>query len=332
MRGIAVREPRRARMRALFFDGRGLREVRRPLPRPGRGEALVRVRLAGICSTDLEILKGYYSFRGVPGHEFVGTVESAPSRRFIGKRVVGEINVPCGRCALCRAGLGTHCPARGVVGIDKRDGAFAEYLALPERNLHVVPGGLPDEEAVFTELVAAACEILEQVPIARRDRVLVLGDGRLAAMAAQVVSLASGDVSVLGRSPRKLAALRALGIETHGPREGRRLGRRHDVVVDCTGNPAGLALAASLVRPRGVIVLKSTYQGELGWNPAPIVVDEITIVGSRCGPFDRALELLAGRAISVRPFLTAAYPFERWANAFRRARGASAFKVLLRMS
>jgi threonine dehydrogenase-like Zn-dependent dehydrogenase len=319
-------------MRALLFDGRKLREVERPLPRPARGGALVRVRLAGICSTDLEILKGYFSFRGVPGHEFVGTVVSAPSGRLAGKRVVGEINVPCGRCALCRAGLGTHCPSREVLGIAGRDGAFAEYLTLPARNLHVVPAGLSDEEAAFTELVAAACEVVEQVPVSRRDRVLVLGDGRLAAMAAQVVSLTGSRVAVLGRAPRKLAVIRTLGIETFGSREGRRFGRRHDVVVDCTGSPAGLSLAASLVRPRGVIVLKSTYRGSLDWNPAPLVVDEITVVGSRCGPFERALDLLARRKISVRPFLTAVYPFERWERAVRRARGAGSFKVLMRMS
>lgn len=319
-------------MRALVFDGRKLNEAAKRMPRRGRGEALVRVRLAGICSTDLEILKGYFSFRGVLGHEFVGTVVEAPSRGLAGKRVVGEINVPCGRCAACRAGLRMHCPARGVIGIAGRDGAFAEHLALPARNLHLVPERLADEEAVFAELVAAACEITEQVKIARRDRVLVLGDGRLAAMAAQVVSLASDRVAVIGRSPRKLAAIGSLGIETLDLAKGKRLDRTHDVVIECSGSPAGLALAASLVRPRGTIVLKSTYQGELRWNPAPIVVDEITVVGSRCGPFDRALGLLAAGRIATAPFLTATYPFERWRAAFRRAGRVDSFKVLMRMS
>jgi threonine dehydrogenase-like Zn-dependent dehydrogenase len=319
-------------MHALLFDGRTMREVERPLPRRARGDALIRVRMAGICSTDLEILRGYFSFRGVPGHEFVGTVVTAPESSLVGARVVGEINAPCGRCELCRAGLGKHCAARTVLGIAGRDGAFAEYLALPVRNLHPVPDALGDEEAAFTELVAAACEIPGRISMKRRDRVLVLGDGRLAAMAAQIVSLESDRVAVLGRSPRKLAAIRALGIETIRLGEAQRLGRRHDIVIDCTGRPAGLPLAASLVRPRGVIVVKSTYRGELRWNPAPLVVDEITLVGSRCGPFARALDLLVRGRIRVRPFLTAVYPFERWERAFRRARLAGSFKVLIRMA
>jgi threonine dehydrogenase-like Zn-dependent dehydrogenase len=318
-------------MKALHFDGKKIALRTVPAPRPRRGEALVKVRLAGICSTDLEIARGYMSFRGIPGHEFVGTVVSAPSNALAGKRVVGEINVPCGKCATCRAGLGGHCAARGVLGISGRNGAFAEYLTLPAKNLHVVPARLRDEEAAFTELVAAACEIVEQVEISARDRVLVLGDGRLAAMAAQVLGTRTKRLAVLGRSARKLAALRELGLETLGPGSAAALVRSQDVVVECTGSPRGLPLAARLVKPRGTIVLKSTYHGALDWNPAPLVVDEITVIGSRCGPFEPALSLLARGSVRVLPFLSAVYPLERWEAAFRAARRADAFKILLRM-
>jgi threonine dehydrogenase-like Zn-dependent dehydrogenase len=319
-----------SRMKALLFDGTRLRLADVQRPRPRRGEALIRVRLAGICSTDLEIMRGYMAFRGVIGHEFVGTVVSAPLRRLVGKRVVGEINIPCGRCAVCREGLGKHCPKRRVLGISARDGAFAEYLALPIGNLHAVPHALTDEEAAFTELVAAACEIPERIAVCRSDRVLVLGDGRLAAMVAQVLSTRTARLAVLGLNRRKLSALRRLGIRTH---ESSRSAMRHawDFVIECTGNPAGLPLAAALVRPRGTIVLKSTYHGNLEWNPAPLAVNEITVAGSRCGPFEPALELIRTGRVKVLPFLSAVYPIERWEAAFRTARRDGTFKVLIRM-
>jgi threonine dehydrogenase-like Zn-dependent dehydrogenase len=258
-------------------------------------------------------------------------VVSASAKRLIGKRVVGEINVPCGRCATCKAGLGRHCASRGVIGISGRNGAFAEYLALPVKNLHVVPAGLSDEEAAFTELVAAACEISEQIRIRREDSVLILGDGRLAAMVAQVLSPGTARLAVLGRNSRKLSALRKLGIRTHGPRAAKSLLRSQDIVIECTGSPLGLPLAAKLAKPRGRVVLKSTFHGNLEWNPAPLVVDEITVVGSRCGPFEPALSLLRKGTVKVLPFLSAVYPFERWEAAFRAARRPGAFKVLIRM-
>jgi threonine dehydrogenase-like Zn-dependent dehydrogenase len=318
-------------MKALRFDGRTIELADLPRPRPRPGEALVRVRLAGICSTDLEILRGYLSFRGVPGHEFVGTVVSSPLKRLAGARVTGEINVPCGTCELCAAGLGKHCASRSVLGISGRAGAFAEYLALPVGNLHVVPRALSDEEAAFTELVAAACEITERVAIGRADRVLVLGDGRLAAMAAQVVAARTPRVAVLGLNRAKLAAIARLGVETLDGARSAGPGRPYDVVIECTGSPSGLPLAASLVRPRGTIVLKSTYEAELRWNPSSIAVDEITIVGSRCGPFPRALELMRTGKVKVLPFLSAVYPLARWRGALRAARRAGSFKVLIRM-
>jgi len=318
-------------MKALVFDGKKLALSTVPSPRLRAGEALVKVHLAGICSTDLEIVRGYMSFRGIPGHEFVGTVVSASAKRFVGKRVVGEINLPCGRCAACKTGFGRHCASRGVIGISGRNGAFAEYLALPVKNLHVVPASLSDEEAAFTELVAAACEIPEQIEIRREDRVLILGDGRLAAMVAQVLSPRTTRLAVLGRNSRKLSVLRTLGIKTHGPRAARTLLRSQDLVIECTGSPLGLPLAAKLVKPRGRIVLKSTFHGNLEWNPAPLVIDEITVVGSRCGPFEPALSLLAQGTVRVLPFLSAVYPLASGEAAFRAARRAGAFKVLIRM-
>lgn len=320
------------KMKALVFDGTTLRERSVPRPRPRRGEALVRVHCAGICSTDLEIMRGYQSFRGIPGHEFVGTVVSAPARSLVGKRVVGEINLPCGTCSTCRSGLSKHCPARGVLGIQARDGAFAQYLALPRENLHVVPPRLSDEEAAFTELVAAACEIPTRVSIRRDDSIVVLGDGRLAAMVAQVVSLRTEKVVVLGIDHSKLSRIGILGIETHDAKRAKGLRRKQDIVIDCTGSPQGLPFAAELVKPRGTIVVKSTYEGNLEWNPAPLVVDEITVMGSRCGPFGTALKLLSQGKVEVLPFLSAVYPLSRWEEAFRRARSADAFKVLIRMS
>ena len=320
-----------SRMKALLFDGKRIKLADVPRPRRLGGEALIKVRVAGLCSTDLEIVRGYMAFRGIPGHEFVGTVVSAPARRLVGARVVGEINVPCGTCPACAAGLGKHCASRSVLGISGRSGAFAEYLTLPVENLHVVPAGLSDEEAAFTELLAAACEICERNVIRASDRVLVLGDGRLAAMVAQVLSTKTAHLAVLGVNRRKLAALRNLGIATFVPGRARTLPRAHDFVIECTGSPAGLPLAARLVRPRGTIVLKSTYHEKLEWNPSPLVVDEITVMGSRCGPFERALRLLRKGRVKVSPFLSAVYALERWETAFREARRRDTFKVLIRM-
>jgi len=248
-----------------------------------------------------------------------------------GARVTGEINVPCGRCPTCAAGLGKHCAERSVLGISGRNGAFAEYLTLPVENLHIIPEGLTDEEAAFTELVAAACEIPERIKIRRGDKVLVLGDGRLAAMVTQVLAQRTAHLAVLGINRRKLSVMRKLGFKAYAMNRAKEFMRAQDFVVDCTGSPSGLPLAAKLARPRGTIVLKSTYHGNLDWNPAPLAVDEITVVGSRCGPFERALELLRKGKVKVLPFVSAAYALEHWERAFRTARRADTFKVLIRM-
>lgn len=316
-------------MRALSFDGKVLSEIRTSKPRRGKGEALIRVSMAGICSTDLEILGGYMDFRGIPGHEFTGTVEKASSSRLVGRRVTGEINIPCLSCELCKGGLSKHCPGREVLGISGRGGAFAEYLVLPERNLHTVPPNISDEEAVFTELLAAACEIPARVRIAKGARVAVLGDGRLASMAAQVLALKGAQVTVAGKNRKKLEMFASLGIEAvEMPQEGYP-GRPFDVVVECTGSHSGPDAACSMVRPRGTVVLKSTFRGRGSWNPTAVVLDELKVTGSRCGPFRPALALLRSGDVKVLPFLSGVYPFSKWKTAFRESRRTDNFKIAI---
>ncbi|HEY76974.1 MAG TPA: alcohol dehydrogenase catalytic domain-containing protein [Thermoflexia bacterium] len=321
-------------MRALVYDGEALRlREDYPQPVPPPGEALVRVRLAGICNTDLEIVRGYMGFQGVLGHEFVGTVvecadgTAAPS--LVGRRVVGEINAYCGECPTCRAGRPTHCPNRTTLGIWGRDGAFAEYLTLPARNLYPVPDGLPDEAAVFTEPLAAALEILEQVHIRPTDRVVVLGDGKLGLLVAQVVALLGCDLVVVGRHPEKLAILARRGVST--ALAGETDGLVADVVVECTGRPEGFATAKRLLRPRGTLVLKSTYHGQVEADLTALVVDEISLVGSRCGPFPPALRLLQRGLVDVRPLISEIYPLSEGEKAFARAAEPGTLKVLLRV-
>jgi threonine dehydrogenase-like Zn-dependent dehydrogenase len=299
-----------------------------PGPPPVDGEARLRVRLAGICGTDLELVRGYYPFTGVPGHEFVGTVEQAPSApEWIGRRVVGEINAACGACATCRSGRRTHCPARTVLGIRGRAGAFAERLTLPIANLHEVPPTVPDEEAVFTEPLAAALQIQAQVPLRADQRVLVLGAGRLGTLVARTLVRTGAQVRVVARLPARRDQLRAAGVDAVAPEDV--AAASADVVVDCTGHPDGFARARAAVRPRGTIVLKSTYAGEAPVNLSAVVVDEITVVGSRCGAFAPALELLAARVVPVRDLLQARFPFARGPDAFEEAARPGALKVLL---
>ncbi|MEK6710959.1 MAG: alcohol dehydrogenase catalytic domain-containing protein [Nitrospinota bacterium] len=300
-----------------------------PEPRPGPGEALVRVRLAGVCATDLEILKGYMGFRGVLGHEFVGVVEGPAGHPLRGRRVVGEINCGCGRCALCAGGLERHCPARGVLGILNRDGAFAEYVALPDRNLHPVPEGVPDEAAVFCEPLAACFEPLEQRPGLARGRVLVVGDGRLGLLQAQVFRQAGAEAAVLGRHPAKLALLDGQDIARFTDPAGAGRGGRWPVVVEATGSAQGFCLALSLTAPRGVLVLKSTVAGAAELNLAPVVIDEIEVVGSRCGPFAPALAALASGRVRTAGMIHARYPLARGLEALARAGERGTLKVLL---
>lgn len=303
-------------------------------PRPvGAGECLIRVIAAGICGTDLELLRGYAGFSGVPGHEFVGVVEEAPERDadWVGRRVVGEITVGCGRCPGCRAAGRGHCDVRTVVGIRGRDGAFAEYLSLPPENLHTVPETIDDVTAVFTEPTAAACRVAEQVPIGPGLRAAVVGAGRLGLLVAQVLRHYGADVRVIGRSESSRVLAATLGFETVSvDSAATSLARQFDLVVDATGAPEGFAVAGTLVRPRGTVVLKSTFHGETPVALSPFVVDEITLVGSRCGPFDTALEVLASGGVQVKPLVTAIRPLEQAIEAFGLARTGA--KVILTMA
>ncbi|HEV8657966.1 MAG TPA: alcohol dehydrogenase catalytic domain-containing protein [Thermoanaerobaculia bacterium] len=289
-------------MRGLWLEDRQLR-LRDDLPKPEReGEVTVRVLLAGICNTDIELTRGYYPFAGVPGHEFVGEVD--------GKRVVGEINASCGRCEACRAGRRTHCENRSVLGIINRNGAFAEFLTLPAENLHVVPDEITDEEAVFTEPLAAALEIQAQVRITSDDRVLVVGAGKLGRLIAQTLALTGCKLTVVGR-----------GSLPSG---------KFDIAVECTGNPEGFSIARKALRPRGTLVMKSTYTGDLTINAAALVVDEITLVGSRCGPFAPALQLLAEHKVDVSPLVDAIYPLDDAVAAFEHAQRRGALKCIIK--
>lgn len=313
-------------MLALEWNGSGLRVVERPAPRLDADGALVRVHLAGICNTDLELIKGYMGFRGVLGHEFVGTVAEGPAQ-WAGRRVVGEINFACRRCATCRSGLPRHCPTRRVMGILDADGAFAEYVALPVANLHGVPDGVADDAAVFAEPLAAAFEILAQVRVEPGALCVVLGDGKLGLLAAQVLAQAGARVLAVGRHDDKLAILRRRGIDTILLERWDRA--RADIVVDATGSHAGFALAAAATRPRGTLVLKSTVAGTAPLDLAPLVIDEITVVGSRCGPFEPALSALATRRVEVGSLVSARYALRDAADALRAAARPGAMKVLI---
>lgn len=312
-------------MRALVFDGQLTYRPERPAPTPRDGEVLVRVQRAGICETDLQLMKGYMAFRGILGHEFVGVAESGP---FAGRRVVGEINCACERCETCRAGLPTHCSNRTVLGILDHDGAFADMISVPQRNLHLVPDSLPTDIAVFTEPLAAAFQIPAQVAIRPDDRIIVLGDGRLGNLCAQVLAARSGHVLVVGKHLAKLALLNARGIATALLTDALDA-RSADVVVDCTGSASGVPTALKLVRPRGTIVLKTTVAGEQTLALAPFVIDEVTLVGSRCGPFDQALAALEAGAVDVAPLISARFDLPRGAEAFEHATAPGVLKVLL---
>lgn len=295
------------------------------------GESLVRVLLAGICNTDIEITRGYAGFSGIPGHEFVGVVEEAPEAGLVGQRVVGEINAGCGTCALCAQGDPRHCPSRTVLGIRGRDGAFAEYLSLPTKNLLAVPEALSDEEAVFTEPLAAAAEIMEQTTIEPRDRVVIIGDGKLGLLIAQVIRLTECQLTLIGKHGNKLAIAQRRGIQTLRLDEAAALDPASmDCVIEATGSPSGFDLALRLVRPRGRMVLKSTFFGGLHMDTSRLVVNEITLLGSRCGRFSRALELLTAHRVHVTDLLSEVLPLEDGVRAFELAQAPGVLKVLLR--
>jgi threonine dehydrogenase-like Zn-dependent dehydrogenase len=315
-------------MLSVHLDA-GKVEIRHTAPpeRPA-GFALIRLILGGICNTDLELQRGYYGFSGVPGHEFVGEVVDADSKELIGRRVVGEINLACGHCSWCRRGMGRHCPGRSVLGIVRHPGTFREFLTLPERNLYVIPDSIPSEIAVFAEPLAAACEILDQVQIPCGSPVAVLGDGKLGLLVAQVLQANGYRVHQFGRHPEKLRIAANAGVTTE-IRGGHLPEAQYQWVVDATGSQAGLHAAARMVEPRGTIILKSTVHGEIPLDTAPLIVNEITLVGSRCGRFEPAIELLRLGAIDVSSMISERMPLASAPAAFERAAQRGVLKVLL---
>ena len=319
-------------MKALRVDKKKLavREIEKP--EPGQ-EAVVRVLLSGICNTDLEIARGYAGFKGTIGHEFVGVVEETPDGSLLGRRVVGEINAGCGKCELCRSGDPRHCRNRTVLGIVGRDGAHAEFLRLPIANLLPVPDKVVDEHAVFTEPLAAACGIMERVAIKNTDHVAVIGDGKLGLLCAQAIALSGASVLLIGKHAEKLRIAERRGIETATVKAAAKRRNEFDVVVEASGSPSGFAGALKLLRPRGVLVLKSTFQGNANIgeiDQARLVVDEIDILGSRCGRFQPALDLLKKGAIDIDSLISEEYPLARGVHAMERAGKKGILKVFLR--
>lgn len=333
-------------MLAFQLEKGKLRLIEKPAPKLLPGWALVRVRLAGICNTDVEILRGYHTFRGTPGHEFVGEVaelagvSASERKKWIGRRVCGEINVTCSAygltpvCEFCKRGLKTHCARRTVLGIVAQDGAFAEYLTLPLENLHLVPDSVTDEQAVFVEPLAAALEILEQVDVKRFGSTAVLGDGKLAQLIARVLLMTIPRVVMYGKHEKKLTLARRAGIETKKVRgdasDLKRVKENYGLLVEATGSPSGLALAQQMTEPRGTLMLKSTFHGAAPVETWPIVVKEINVLGSRCGPFEKAVALLRAGKIDPRPLIARAFPLGHAQKAMVFAQRAGVMKVLLK--
>lgn len=333
-------------MLAFAVHNGNLREVTKPLAKLRPRWALIRVRLTGVCHTDIEILRGYHQFRGIPGHEFVGEVTDvegvSAARRYhwLGKRVVGEINVSCSAynykplCDFCRRGLKTHCARRTVLGIVAHDGAFAEYLALPLENLHAIPANVPDEQAVFVEPLAAACQILDQIQVRKLPNAAVLGDGKLAQLIARVLKAAGVAVTLYGKHQSKLRLALRAGTATRivqgNATDLKRIKDSYRLVVEATGSPSGLILAQQITEPRGTLVLKSTFHGAAPVETWPTVVKEITVVGSRCGPFAKAIAHLRSRKIDPTPLISRTFPLKEAPEAIRYAQQPNVMKVLLK--
>lgn len=318
-------------MKAVVFDN-GLRlDNNYPMPEPKKGEAIIKVNTIGICNTDYEITLGYMGYKGILGHEFTGVVEKAENKDLIGKRVVGEINCGCGECEWCAQGLERHCFNRTTLGIWKREGCFAEYVSLPEKNLLVIPDNVSDEEAVFTEPLAAALEILEQVHIPPYKKVIVLGDGKLGLIIALALSAAGLDITLVGKHEEKLKIAAEQGVKTKLLSE-LKIEKAYDFVVEATGSISGFETSVALTKPRGTLILKSTIAASKEFNLAPIVVDEITIVGSRCGQFAPALRMLEQKRIDVKPLISDIFDIDASIAAFERNKEKSSVKVLVKVN
>lgn len=334
----------------LCFTVRKNRLVAAQKPQPAlkSGWALIRIRLAGICNTDVEILRGYHNFHGTPGHEFVGEVVAVRGvsreveKRWLGKRVCGEINISCSGlgykpvCDFCRGGLKTHCARRTVLGIVNHDGAFAEYLTLPLESLHIIPPSISDEKAVFVEPLAAACQILDQLNIRQFPSAAVLGDGKLAQLIAMVLHAAGCEITLYGKHDSKLALARRAGIKTNvvlgNDSDLKTVKENYRLVVEATGSPTGLRLAQQMTEPRGTLLLKSTFHGAAPVETWPIVVKEITVVGSRCGPFAKAIRLLRSGKVDPTPLISRTFPLKDAAKAIVYAQERGLMKVLLKCS
>jgi len=315
-------------MKALHFDGQKMTFLTDYDP-PKPGETLVKINLAGICGTDIEILSGYMSYQGILGHEFVGVIKESQDSHMIEKRVVGEINVGCGICELCKKGLERHCPHRTVLGILRRNGAFAQYLSLPEKNLHVIPDQISDEQAVFVEPLAAAFEIKEQINLKQESNIALVGDGRLAQLVALVLNLSCQNITCFGRHKNKLELLKNLGIKT-------KIGidsddnQKFDIVVEATGSNSGFTDSMKLIKPKGTVILKSTLASKTNLDLTSMVINEVSVIGSRCGPFRPAINALASGRISVDNLIDSTYSLEKFQDAFEQAKKPDILKVLLK--
>ncbi len=316
-------------MRALVFSNTLCYKNNYTDPEPHKGEALIRVTHAGICNTDLEIIKGYMNFSGIPGHEFVGVVEDSQSPGLTGKRVTGEINIACDECIYCKSGMQNHCAERSVLGIHDKDGVFAEYTTLPTKNLHLIPDSVSDENAVFIEPLAAAFEIIEQVDISCNDNVCILGDGKLGMLVGQVLALTGCRLIVLGRHESKLAVLEDLGIRTGKSDEV--IEGVFDVVVDCTGSRSGINTALKIVKPGGRIVLKTTLAKSGAVDLNSVVVNELTLIGSRCGPFSPAIRSIEEGKVDVSSLVSGTFSLEDGLKAFELASAEDALKVIIKV-
>jgi threonine dehydrogenase-like Zn-dependent dehydrogenase len=314
----------------IFHKKKGLRlQTDHPVPQHGYDEALIKISLAGVCNTDIEITKGYMDFQGILGHEFVGVVVKCREKGLMGLRVVGEINIGCEKCSFCRNRMKNHCPERSVAGILNKDGIFAEYAVLPIDNLHTIPDSVSDEEAVFVEPLAAAFEIIRQVDVIPDNRVCVLGDGKLGLLVGQVMSLIGCEIIVVGKHEEKLAILKNKGIRTVLSSDFNEKG--FDIVIDCTGSPDGIGIALDIIRPGGRVIIKTTTSKKRGIDLNHVVVNELSIIGSRCGPFPVAIKALEERKIDVLPLISKVYPLNEGIQAFEHAAIRGGLKVLLSM-
>lgn len=317
-------------MRALIFDGKKL-QFKKGYPEPvlKDDEVLIRVCKAGICNTDVEIKKGYMGYTGVLGHEFMGVVEESLNKEIVGKRVVSEINCPCGICDYCLSGLSNHCTNRSVIGIFKKDGAFADYITVPEKNLHLLPDEISDEDAVFVELIAACFNVSERVHIKPGDRVVILGDGKLGTLVARVIRLLCCDLTLVGLDLLKLERASSLGIKSKLVKD---FNEKASIIIECTGTPEGLMTAKNSVKPTGKIIQKSTFASSVNMNISSYVVDEIELIGSRCGPFSPAIRALQSKLVKVDDLVDSVYPFDDAIKGFERAESKDSMKVILDMT